>query len=113
MLCSNRSRAAGFSEPGRTRGTRGLLFINISSTFNTGGLARGQWDLHSRSYRWRKQWMIALVTSGQPLTLRMTSVLKLVVVLTCLCAVVAVCCIYARVSHNIVSITTAPIGNKV
>jgi len=43
----------------------------------------------------------------------MTFVLKRAVVLACLRALVAICCSYARITHNIICITTTPTGNRV
>ena len=43
----------------------------------------------------------------------MSCILKLAVVLACLCALVAICCNCACTTHNIISTTTMPMGNWV
>ena len=90
-----------------------LLFIDLILTLDSDGCTRCRWDLRSWSYGRRKQWTILFAIFCQSPALRMTSVLKLAVVLACLRAFVAICCSYARITHNIICITTTPMGNRV
>ena len=90
-----------------------LFFICLVLTLSSGGLTRCQRNLHSRSYGRGQQWTTLFVTSFQSPALRMTSVLKLAVVLASLRALVAICCNYARITHNIICITTTAMGDKV
>ena len=53
------------------------------------------------------------VTFCRSPTLRMTSVLKLDVVLACLRALVAICGSYACIAHNMICTTTMPMGNRI
>ena len=88
-----------------------LFFIDLILTFDPDRRTRCRWDLRSRSYGRGKQWTTFFVIFCQSPALRMTSVLKLAVVLACLRALVAICCSYASITHNIICITTKPMGN--
>ena len=90
-----------------------LLFIDLVLTLDPDGRTRCRWNLRSRSYGRGEQWTTFFVIFCYSSTLRMTSVLKLAVVLACLRALLAICCIYARIAHNIICITTTPMGNRV
>ena len=60
-----------------------------------------------------KQWTTFFAIFCQSPALRMTSVLKLAVVLACLRAFVAICRSYARTAHNITCTTATPSATPV
>ena len=90
-----------------------LLFIDLILTLDSDGRTRSRWNLRSRSYGRGAQWTTFFVIFCQSPALRMTFVLELAVVLACLRALVAICCSYARIAHNIICPTATPMGNRV
>ena len=90
-----------------------LFFIDLILALDPDGRTRCRWDLRSRNYGRGKQWTTFFAIFCQSPALRMTSVLKLAVVLACLRAFVAICCSYACITHNMICITATPMGNRV